>query len=499
MGIVKEQSIKGSLVTYLGVIIGAFNVFFVFPYFLKPETIGLLKSLEAVGLLVVPFIYLGIPYAINKFYPTLKRLDETKFKILLSKSILFLLTNTVLLTILFFLFRHKIAALFIEKSPLLSKWILMSIPVFVGMSWMIVFSAIAASNLRIAFPKLMERVLLRLLHISIILLFFFAVISEVQLIVLFASMYVLPSFFLFAYVLKRKYIVLDKNALFTTNNFDFSEQKSYAFFMSISTLGTSIISHVGMIIVSSMLGLELAGIFFIAFYMGFILDVPATNFSAILRPVLANSLALDDLDNVHKLYKKSSIVQFLISGFLLLLLTVSIDQIFQIMPNGDIYNEGKFVVLIVALGYVLKNLAGCHFDIMIMSKYYRFSVFITLGMSLFTILFYYLFINHFGLIGAAIAAATTTTINAMIFSVFIFSFYKIAPFSIKTVWLILIFLVVGTVSYFLPEMSNPFLSIIIKSSILLIIFLILIYIFKISEDVSQALEKLKFPFKSKYK
>lgn len=214
MGIVKQQSIKGSLVTYLGVIIGAFNVFFVFPYFLPPETIGLLKSIEATGLLVVPFIYLGIPYAINKYYPILKEKHPEKFRTLLSKSFLFLISNTLILSLLFFLFKAQIANLFIRKSPLLSEWILIAIPVFIGMSWMIVFSAVAASNLRIAFPKLLERVVLRLLHILVILLFSMAVLSESQLIILFGFTYAIPSFIIFFVCCKKKLFTPSKISFF---------------------------------------------------------------------------------------------------------------------------------------------------------------------------------------------------------------------------------------------------------------------------------------------
>lgn len=489
MGIVKQQSIKGSLVTYFGVILGAFNVFFVFPYFLNPETIGLLKSIEATGLLVVPLVYLGIPYAINKFYSVVKQSNYIKFQILLSNSFLFLLANTILLSLLFVLFKENIASLFSTKSPLLSKWILVAIPVFIGMSWMIVLSSIAASNFRIAFPKLFERIFLRFLHIALIVLFSFAVLSQSSFIILFGFSYLFPTIIVFLYVVKRNYLPLSNISLKANSKFDFSEQKSYALFMSLSTIGTSIISHVGMLIVSSLLGLEMAGIFFIAFYMGFILDVPATNFSAILRPVLAQSLTMGDLKNVAKLYKKSAIIQFILSGFLYLLVAFNIDEIFSLMPNGNNYLAGKDIVLIIGAGYVLKNMAGCHFDILIMSKKYKYSVFITVLTSIITILLYYFFINEFALKGAAYASALTTALNTIFFVVSVYIFYKISPFSLEVLKLVLIFLILLIVNYFVPEINNSFISIFINSIIITTIFLLLIFTFKISEDVNQIFEK----------
>ena len=41
MGIVIRQSIKASIVSYAGAVIGAVSTIFIYPYFLSPELIGL--------------------------------------------------------------------------------------------------------------------------------------------------------------------------------------------------------------------------------------------------------------------------------------------------------------------------------------------------------------------------------------------------------------------------------------------------------------------------
>ena len=76
MGVIKKQSSNALILTYLGVVLGVLSAFFIFPKFLTKDQIGLLKTLEAIALLIVPFIYLGIPFGISKFLKK-HQIDQT--------------------------------------------------------------------------------------------------------------------------------------------------------------------------------------------------------------------------------------------------------------------------------------------------------------------------------------------------------------------------------------------------------------------------------------
>lgn len=49
MGIVIRQSLKGSIVTYLGTAIGTFNVIFLYNKFLSQEQVGLIAGALEIG------------------------------------------------------------------------------------------------------------------------------------------------------------------------------------------------------------------------------------------------------------------------------------------------------------------------------------------------------------------------------------------------------------------------------------------------------------------
>lgn len=78
MGIVIRQSIKNTISTYVGFILGAFNVLFLYTYFLSDEYHGLLAFIISTATIMLPFISLGTHNAIIKFYSFYNTPDEKK-------------------------------------------------------------------------------------------------------------------------------------------------------------------------------------------------------------------------------------------------------------------------------------------------------------------------------------------------------------------------------------------------------------------------------------
>jgi len=72
MGIVIRQSAKASIVTYLGTVIGTFNVIFLYNQFLSQAQVGLIAgALVSIPLIFASFTQLGIPHIAVRFFPHL--------------------------------------------------------------------------------------------------------------------------------------------------------------------------------------------------------------------------------------------------------------------------------------------------------------------------------------------------------------------------------------------------------------------------------------------
>ena len=72
MGVIAKQSIRGTIVTYLGIGVGIITTFFVLTRFLTSEEIGLARVLIDAATLFVGLAQLGTNNSIIRFYPYFK-------------------------------------------------------------------------------------------------------------------------------------------------------------------------------------------------------------------------------------------------------------------------------------------------------------------------------------------------------------------------------------------------------------------------------------------
>ncbi|TVP51677.1 MAG: polysaccharide biosynthesis protein, partial [Mongoliibacter sp.] len=113
MKAVAKQSILTTISSYIGVLIGYFNVLWLLPYALSPDQIGLFRTIQDMALLFVPFAQLGIGNGITRFYPKVKSQQFAFF----SMSLVVSLIGFLLLSVLFFAFRENLVTAFATNSP----------------------------------------------------------------------------------------------------------------------------------------------------------------------------------------------------------------------------------------------------------------------------------------------------------------------------------------------------------------------------------------------
>ena len=80
MGLVRNQSIKNSVSFYIGMLIGAINTIFVYPYTFidSPEHLGLLQIILAYSIVISAFTTLGAPKMFLRFFPAIKKIGNIK-------------------------------------------------------------------------------------------------------------------------------------------------------------------------------------------------------------------------------------------------------------------------------------------------------------------------------------------------------------------------------------------------------------------------------------
>jgi O-antigen/teichoic acid export membrane protein len=99
----------------------------------------------------------------------------------------------------------------------------------------------------------------------------------------------------------------------------------------------------------------------------------------------------------------------------------------------------------------------------------------------------YLLIPHLGIVGVGIATALSILIYNSMLTFFVQYKMKIHPFTLQTLWLLMIGAGLFVLNMFIPNILNIYLDIVLRSVIIMGLYLLLIYRLQISEEMNNTL------------
>ena len=427
MGVIIRQSIKGTIVNYVGAFIGFLITFFITTKFLTAEEIGLVRILLEAGLLFGALSQLGINSSGIRFYPYFK--DESKkdngffFWTLLIPFIGFLIVS-----LLYIILKAPLTSYFSSNSALFVDYYYFVIPLGFFFLYMVVFETNANVLMRIVVPKFIREIGIRVLTITVYLLYAFRFINLDWFVVLLVAVYGIATLLNVIYLFSFKKISLTPDYSFITKHLRKSFLQ-YTSFLVLAAISGSVMGKVDVFIVSGMLGLEDTGIYSIAFYIAIIVEIPFRSLVAISLPEISQSIKNNDINHTNSICKRVSLHQLLAACFIFLLIWINIDFVFDLLPNGQIYAAGKWVVLFIGLSRLIDSSFGVGLSVLNFSKYYYYSLLFTFSLVLLTILGNLYFIPMLGITGASLAMFLSYLVYIAALLVFLQGKLKVCPLS----------------------------------------------------------------------
>lgn len=492
MGIVKRQSFKATLVSYAGACIGFLLVIFIYPRSLTPEQIGLTRVLSEASLFFSSFALMGMNSMAIKFFPYFKnnKNNHNGFPFLIS---FFPLIGFVIFIAFFFIFKSGIISMFEAKSGLFTKYIIYVIPLTFFWIYITIFETYASLLQRIVFPKLIKEIAVRILTILIITLFYFKIISLNQFVFLFVSIYGIATLLNLIYVNSIKKINIKPNFRVLKNPLR-REIIVFMLFMIVVGIGANISSRIDVFMISQKVSLTGTGIFTIAFFIASFIEMPSRAIFQITTPFAAEALKNNDMVLVSALYKRVSINQLVIASMVFLLIWINVDNIFKIMPNGYVYQSGKYVILFIGMAKVFDAVTGLNVILLGYSKYYYYTLFFIFFLAAITVINNLIFIPLYGIVGSAIATAISIFLYNAIILLFVKLKLKVQPFSKNTLKAMFIILFVLLINLIIPHFSNAFIDGIIRSLVFSLFFAVTIYKLEISRDINEFVKNVNTRF-----
>lgn len=488
MGIVKRQGIKQSLVTYFGMLLGAVNILWLYPLALSTSEIGILKFVLDTAVLVSPFLFWGGAELIVRFFPKFKD-DASGHRGYLAFLHIVFGIGVIAFFVLGFCFKDFLLRIYAEKSPFFSDYFPFVPPMAMLLTYAAIFTSYASNFHRIVVPSIFNELVPKL-GMSLLVGSFLLQWIDFQ--GIFWGQLVFYTIILFGQI----WYVASLGQLNLRPNFGFLSKQlvgqvvNFGLFGLVGTLGSRIGERINTIMLGTIASLSDTGVYAVAFFLSDAIDAPRRAISRISSPLISEKWEKGKMDEIQDIYQKSALNQLIVGLGLFLAVWVSVDEVFSIMPNGDSFREGKYVILILGLARVLDMLTGVNSEIISYSKFYRYNFYLVILLAISSIGFSQLLIPLYKVNGAALATFISLLIYNLLKFLFLWLKFKMQPFTWSVLWVALIGVFAYVLVLLLPVFSLPILGLMAKSSLCSLVFGGLIWRFRLSPDLNQLVGKV---------
>ena len=481
MGIVVRQSFLNLISIGIAFLIGAVNTLYLYPTFLGSKLQGLIIALLAISNLLQPFISFGTQHAVIRYYS--KYTKKTDKDGLLTLSIIIPLVIVILFAPIFYAYYDEIRQFLFQNDQSLSQYAYVILFVAVSTSFFEVFYSWLRVKLKSVFGNFLKELYPRLL-ISFLLISYSYGVLDFENFVL---------FLIYGYYLRLLIIIIysfyiNKPRISLSFKSDFKEVFKYCLLIFLSGAASSIILDIDKSMLSSILTVENVAYYSVAVFIAAVIEIPGRAMFQILSPVVADAINKKHFNKLESLLKKSSTNLVLVASLFFLLINLNLDDFYE-MLNQDGYSIGIPIVIIVSFGKLYSMSIGCINNIISNSKYYYYTFWFSLFSSVLAVVLNIYLITDYGIVGAAYATLIVIIIMNSLKLYLIKVKFNIHPYSKDTVKIIVLSIIGFVIFSNLKLDFQPVLNIIIKSSLILILYTLSAYIFRLSDDVNIFIDK----------
>jgi O-antigen/teichoic acid export membrane protein len=486
MGIVINQSIKNTIITYFGFGIGAINALFLYTIFLGKLHYGIVVFVISAANIMMPLMSFGIQNTLIRFYSKYNSESERDGFLIL----MLLMPLIVLLPIIVFLyfFYHQIAFLVLNENPNVAPflWLIPMVGIFMG--YFEIFYAWVKVHFQSVFGNFLSEVVTRVIVLFLLFLVSQNWLQKDAFVYLMSAVYGFQCIAMMIYAMRVKMPVfkfqLPKNL---------KEIVSYSFFIVVSGTVSVMLFDFDKVIIPAYQNISSNAFYSVAVFIAMVIAVPSKAMMQIIHPVTAQLLNENKLKELNDLYKKSAINLQVFGGLIMLCVFLNCKELYQLIPKE--YSGGIGVVFLIGLSKFYDLIIGNNTAIILNTKYYRWFLFFGIVLVTLMIVLYVILIPIYGIVGAALATLIAIIIYNTIKVLFLFWKLNLSPFTIKTVYSFGIITLIFLIFYFWDFTFHPIFNIILKSILVIITYSLLNYKLKISIEMNQIFDKLKFRVK----
>ena len=487
MGVIIRQSIKNTVILYVGIIFGFVSTILLFPRILTPAQYGLTRLLFSLSMVCIQFAHLGTKNIIIRFFPYFRDSRESRGRFF-SAILLISFFGFLLFTAIYLLFKGRFLVYYSDNSPLFTQYYLFLIPMVFGILFFEVINNYIRALHDAVTGSFVHEVLLRALIIVMLVVYYYQLIPFVTFMIGFVGCYVLQPIFLLVSLYWRGDLTLSTPILQKRSKF-LQGMGVYGGYSLLGGLTTLLVSNIDIIMLGAMMNLSNTAVYAIAFYVGSVIAVPQRSILKIATPVLAGLLKEKKYDEISSLYKRTSLNQIIAGSLLYIGIWANLHNLMDLLPAA--YQGAQHIILVIGFAKLFDMATGINGGIILNSKYFRFNLYVNIFLVILAISANYILIPIYGILGAAIATTLSIVVYNTIKLVFVWVKFSMQPFEWNTPVVIAIAAACLILSFQIPYLVNLFVDVIVRSLSITIVFIGTILLFGLSEDVKSLVREIR--------
>jgi len=504
MGLVKKDAYKNTVISYGGMIIAYINTVMLFTISCTASEYGFYNLIISISVLYSLAASMGVPSILAKYFPVY-RTDDKKHNGFIHWSAGLALLGFLVATVLFVVFKPLITEAYTETAkhlaadkfkkpdavrtvPFLVEYYYYLIPLSF---FVLTFNYLEMTGrviYRTIYSNFLQNVLLRLITTVMLLMMIAGWMNFDAFVVVYIAANGLISLLLLISIIATKNYSyrLDHHRFKAINK---REVLGFGIFTMVSSSIYVLLQKVDTLMLSSMAGDDVQGVYSWYFNIAIVISVPAQALSRTTYAIVADAWKANNRDNIKDVYYKTSIIQMVIGCLLFIGIIVNRENLYAIAHNKEFTDPKYFTLfLVIGLGFLVDITGGLNTYIITTSHKYRLITFLIIFAAIFCIGLNYILIPKYYGLGAAISYLLTTFgINLCTWFYLKYRF-NMQPFNYKHLLVIVISVAGWAAGRYLWRMPNVVLDIAVRSAITALVYGVLAYFFKISVDINEKVD-----------
>lgn len=494
MSNIRRQSIISSLIIYLGFAVGLLNTYlFTKQGLFLDAQFGLYNAFIAIAMMMMAVANMAMPSYIYKFYPYYKDHLPEKKNDQLSIALVVGLIGFVIVVLAGILLKGLVIRKYITNAPEIVthyNWI------FVLGAGLLLFTILEAYSWQLhksVFTNFLKEVAWRLFTTVLIVLFSYGIIDQFDLFIqLFSFSYPFIAAVLLLYLIFTGKLHFVSTISKVTRRYARSILRLCSF-VYIGSLIFTISLVFDSLVISSKLDNALAqlAIYSVAQNIASMIQVPQRGIIAASIAHLSRAWKEKNMELLQRVYQRSSINQLIFACGFFGLIVLSFTDAVATFQLKDSYVNAFYVVIFLGLAKLVDMGTGVNAQIIATSTYWRFEMLSGVVLLLVMLPLSYFFTVRYGIAGTGAAQLISITVYNIIRIVFLWSKFRLFPFTIQSLYTVLLAGGSFAICYFLCRDMQGWTGMFIRSALFAILFGAGVFGFRLSPDLDAVIRAIR--------